>query len=280
MSKKKVKRSKSPLPEVAGGGVKRSAPARSLKNGQDSAKILSNKRGKIPDEVRRVLDGPAPEIAHPEDDPALYVAHCRFVNFFFKEMFERVGSANSESAREARAALMALLFLGVTELTAQALDNNTGSAQWAWRLLANLDVWIEKNREKFGKAYEEYRRELSTVFRNDVWEPESPFYKALHKELWLCQFYRGEIPWPKYQQYLRNIERSVVPAEYESIMKLPPLSLKSWKQWDKELWPLFKKNNPQLPFELQKRYNRVESRWSKYHKEFRQHLYTIAKAYG
>jgi hypothetical protein len=238
---------------------------------------LTKKRAEIPDEVRRVLNAPAPDIAGP-DDSAWYVEQCGFVICWFKEMFERVGSDDKKLAGEARVALNELLFLGVTELTARALDNNNSSARWARELLANIEVWIEKYREKFGEAYEAYRRKLSTVFRNDVWEPESPLYQALHRDLWLCQFYRREISFPKAQRYLPNIQANVVPAEYDSIIKLPPLSLKSWKEWDKHLWPLFKKHNPQLRSELQKRYNRVEARWSKYRKEFRQHLQTIAEA--
>jgi hypothetical protein len=277
---KKVKRSKSPLREVAGGGVKRSARATSLKNGQDSEKFLS-KKGGIPDEVRRVLDGPAPEIAHPED-PAFYVEQWRFVNFWFKEMFKRVGSGNSKSAREARVALMELLLLGVTELTPYALDyNNSSRQQWAQRLLAIIDVWIEKHREKFGKAYEEYRRKLSVEFRNDVWEPKSPLYKALHRELWLCQFYRGEIPWPKAQQYLPKVSAKP-PKEYLPLMKLPKLLADTWQKWDDPLWDLVKNHNPDLLEKLRMRSvkGRTGTDWGHYRKEFRQHLETIAKAQG
>ena len=99
--------------------------------------------------------------------------------------------------REARVALMKLLFLSVTELTALALDNKNSSAQWAWRLLAYIDVWIEKYRKKLGGAYEAYRRELSTVFRNDVWEPASPLYQALHRELWYASSTEGKSLGPK-----------------------------------------------------------------------------------
>jgi hypothetical protein len=237
--------------------------------------------GKIPDEVRRVLDGPVPEIARPED-LALYMEQCIFVNSWFKEMFKRVGSGNSKLAREARAALTDLLLFSVPELTAQALDNNTSAAQWAWRLLVNIDVWIEKHREKFGEAYEEYRHELSTIFRNVVWEPDSPLYKALHRELWLCQFYRGEIRWPKTQQILPTIQRNVGPAEYDSIIKLPKLSANTWQKWDDPLWDLVKKHNPDLLKKLRERSvkGRTGTGWGHYRKEFRQHLQTIAKAYG
>jgi hypothetical protein len=176
---------------------------------------------------------------------------------------------------------MELLFLGVTELTAQALDNNTSSAQWARRLLANIDVWIEKYREKFGKAYEEYRRKLSTMCRNDVWEPKSPLYKALHKELWLCQFYRGEIRWPKAQQYLPKLSAKP-PKEYLPLMKLPKLSADTWQKWDDPLWDLVKKHNPDLLEKLRQRSvkGRTGTGWGHYRKEFCQHLQTIAKAYG
>ena len=255
-----------PLPR---GGESPSAHARAPQRDPSGIrKIMSKKKGL---KTRRF------KIAHP-NDPQGYVDQCGFVISWFKEMFKRVESGNRKSTREARGALIELLFLSVTELSALALDNKNSSAQWARRLLASIDVWIEKYRKRLGEAYEAHRRELSTVFRNDVWQPASPLYQALHRELWLCQFYRREIPWPKAQRYLPKIQTNGVPAEYDSIMKLPPLSLKSWKEWNKHAWPLFKKNNPQLLSELQKRYNRVEVRWSKYRKEFRQHLQTIAEA--
>jgi hypothetical protein len=177
---------------------------------------LTKKRAEIPDEVRHVLDAPAPDIAGP-DDPAWYVEQCGFVICWFKEMFERVGSDDKKLAGGARVALRNLLFSGVTKLTVPALDNNNSSAQWARSVLADIDVWIDKYREKFGEAYEAYRRKLSTEFRNDVWEPESPLYQALHRELWLCWFYRREIPWPKAQRYFPKIQPNVVPAEYDSL---------------------------------------------------------------
>jgi hypothetical protein len=98
---------------------------------------LTKKRAEIPDEVRRVLDAPAPDIAGP-DDPAWYVEQCGFVICWFKEMFERVGSDDKKLAGGARVALRNLLFSGVAELTVPALDNNNSSAQWARSVLPTL----------------------------------------------------------------------------------------------------------------------------------------------
>jgi len=117
--------------------------------------------------------------------------------------------------------------------------------------------------------------------RNDVWFPTDPLYRALHRELWHCWRYRGELLWPNAQQYLPEIP-AAIPNEYLPLTELPKLSKKSGQKWERKLWPLVRKNNPQLLAEIARHrgYKRVESRWSKYHKEFRQHLYTIAKAHG
>ena len=268
---KKVKRSKAsrlkPNELVLAGGRKRLARRKALRTGQAHGKFMDKKEGL---KTRRF------EIAHP-DDLQGYVDQCGFVITWFREMFERVESTDEKAASAARVALMDLLFLSVKQLTALGLDNKNSSARWAWRLLAGIEVGIDKRRKKFGKGYEDLRRELSVVFRNDVWEPASPLYQALHRELWLCRFYRREIPFPKAQRYLPEL-KVPRPEEYRPLMKLPPLSLESWEDWEKHLWPLVKQHNPGLRALLQKRYKRAEFRWSKYRKEFRHHLRTIAAA--
>lgn len=216
-------------------------------------------------------------VAHP-DEAQEWVDQCGFVISWFREMWRRLESGDEKAAGGARVALGELLLLSVAELTALALDDNNRSAQWARELLAHTQVWIDKYCERLGEGYEDLRRELSVVFRNDPWEPESPLYQALHRELWLCQFYRREIPFPKAQRYLPEIQTKGVPGEYDSVLKLPSLSAESWKEWDEPLWLLVKVHNPGLRALLQERYERAEFRWSKYRKEFRQHLRKIAEA--
>jgi hypothetical protein len=169
-----------------------------------------------------------------------------------------------------------LFILGVYELLALAFDKKNRASKRAVELLAFVDTVITQNREKLCEANEAYRREktqLGKIFRIDVWQPESPFYQAIHRELWHCWFYRKENPAPLFQGEWGE-------EEYQLFMKLPEFSLRSLALWEKLLWPLFKKHNPQLRAELQRRYKRVETRWSKYRKEFHQHLHTLAKATG
>jgi hypothetical protein len=172
---KKVKRSKSPPRQVAGGG-KRSAPATSPKRGQGSRKILSRKRAEIPDEVRRVLDAPALDIAG-LDNPALYVEQCCFVISWFRKMFERVGSHNKKLAREARVALETLWRDGLSELTALALDKERKAEEWAERLLAITGYWIASDDEKLRKANEAYRQVQSELRKSKFWRPDPGFQR-------------------------------------------------------------------------------------------------------
>lgn len=230
------------------------------------------------------------KIAHP-NDPQRYVDQCGFVICWYQEMFKRVAGDDKKAAPEARDALQTLLVCGVDELWALALDNHNRASRWAGRLLANVGFnFKERGKKKKTEAIEDrlyrtnetYRQAKTTLgklFRNDVWFPTDPLYRALHHELWYCSFYRGELVWPKAQQYLPKLP-AALPNEYLPIMKLPKLSERTWRQWAKELWVLVKKKNPQLLVEIQRhrRYQRVESRWSKYRKEFDQHLRTLATA--
>jgi hypothetical protein len=211
------------------------------------------------------------EIARPEDEQ-WWVDQCGFVISWFREMFKRVRSDDGKLAGGARVALGNLLFSGVKKLTALALDEGNIGAQWARRVLMGIDVWITKYRGKFGEGYEEERRELSVEMRNDLWEPKSALYRALHRELWLAQYYRGEIAWPEAQRYLLGVRPDVVPLEYGGVMKLAPLSEETFSEWEKKLWELVKPHNPGLLAVLAELYKRVEGHWSQYRTEFRQHL--------
>ena len=167
-----------------------------------------------------------------------------------------------------------LLILGIKRLVVLALNTKEPASRLAGKILAHVDALIAADREKLCEANEAYRLErpkLGKALRNDVWFPKSPLYMALHRELWHCRFYRGE-----HQDPL--VKPKWGAEEYECIMKLPPLSPESLTRWEKELWKLVKKHNPNLPAELQRRYKRVEPRWSKNRKEFNQHLHTLVEA--
>lgn len=255
-------------PPGAGGRASPSSTPLRQEDHPDPGKFCEQKEGL---KTRRF------EIAHP-DDAQWYVDQCGLVISWFRELFERVRGGDERSAGEARFAMGNLLFAGVKKLTALALDEGNRSAQWARSVLVGIDVWIDKHREKFGKGYEEERRGLSVVQRNDLWLPDNPLHQALHREVWLTQFYRREIAWPEAQRYLPEIELGVVPEEYRPFMVLAPLTKESLSEWEPGLWQLVKGHNPGLRSVLAKRYKRVEGHWSKYRKEFRRHLQRIVEA--
>jgi hypothetical protein len=134
-----------------------------------------------------------------------------------------------------------LLVLGVYRLVALALDSKNRTSKSAGKILANIDAVIAEYRERLeaNATYQRERRQLGTLLRKDLWFPESPLYQALHRELWDCWFYRGELHDPLTQP------RWPV-EEYRRLMKLPPFSLKSFRRWEKELWKLVRKHNPDL----------------------------------
>ena len=269
---------------------------------------MSRKRAEIPDEVRRVLDAPAPDIAG-LDNPALYVEQCCFVISWFRKMFERVGSHNKKLAREARVALETLWRDGLSELTALALDKERKAEEWAERLLAITGYWIASDDEKLRKANEAYRQVQSELRKSKFWRPDlwfptskaSPLYKAIHRELWCIRFYRGEFVLPKAQLHVQGLPKAKrpVPTEYQPFMKLPPLSPKTFTKWEPKLWALIRKKYPDLLVKLQAKADRKQlvhasspdgkRKWQieprtptikVFRPQFRTHLRAIAKRLG
>src|SRR5260370_12952050 len=106
-----------------------------------------------------------------------------------------------------------------------------------------------------------------------------------------CYYYRGEN-----HDLLGAIKWGA--QEYQALMKLPPLSVESLKDWERELWKLLKKHNPDLRAELRRRASRqeivwtysdgsskrqVKSRklsWKDFRGQFHNHLKTVAEACG
>jgi hypothetical protein len=250
---------KDTTPPLPGGAAVTSDAATTQENRPESGKFSKQKSGDS-------VGVGAPEIADPNADPALYVEQCGFVITWVNEMFRRVESGDERLAGEARYALGWLLERGCRELEKLALpDRESEVKAWAGRTLAYIGALMESDREKLckaNKAYRQERTELGKLLRNDLWFPRNPLYQALHRELCLCEVYRGETPWAKAQRYLPEIQPNVVPAEYDSIMKLPPLSPKSLPDWEPELWLLVMRHNPGLLEELRRNSSRQEIVWT------------------
>jgi hypothetical protein len=131
---------------------------------------------------------------------------------------------------------------GVFDLLASALDKNSPTRERAGELLAFVDAVIAENRKKLckeNKGYRQQREKFGKPLRSVVWFPESPLYQALHCELQHCWFHRGELPAPLFRPKWGK-------EEFQSLMKVSPLSLKSFPRWENKLWPLFKKHNSAL----------------------------------
>jgi hypothetical protein len=114
-------------------------------------------------------------------------------------------------------------------------DGDDVGRWWAGRVLAYVGALVEADHERLWKRNEAYRwqrMELGRMLRGDVWFPGNPLYQALHRELWLCEFYRGEVALP-FGERDKAEKWGSVPGEYESVLELAPLSAKSWKDWEK-----------------------------------------------
>src|SRR5262249_24562513 len=153
-----------------------------------------------------------------------------------------VFSSKAGVSEEGRPSDPELLIHGVKRLVALALNTKDPASRLAGKILAYVDALIAADREKICEANEAYRRErpkLGKLLRDDLWFPKSPLYIALGRELWHSWFYRGEL--------LSPLEQLKFAADdYRPLMKLSPLSLQSLSQWEKELWKLVKKHNPNL----------------------------------
>jgi hypothetical protein len=272
--------------------MKNSRPATAPGGGVKTPAVSSNPtKHPVPGKIKNKKG--RPEIADP-DGPDVYVDHCRFVLSSLKQMFERVASHDAKSVRVARDALETLFILALYELLALALDNKNRARKWAGKLLAYVDAVIEENREKLSESNETYqreRRQLGKPVRSAVWFPESPLYHALHRELDHCFFYRRELRWSPFQPTWKA-------EEYQCLMKLRPLSLKSFPRWEKELWPLLNKHNPDLLPKLRRTAKRqqivpvhsdgvtkrllkpLNLTWKLLRPQFRRHLKSIASRYG
>jgi hypothetical protein len=238
------------------------------------------------------------EVAHP-DEAQWYADQCGFVIFWFRELLKRAQSADEKAAGEARAALQDLLVRGCMDLEPLALEKGESvSKAWAGKVLAYIGALVEADHEKLcegNEAYKAERAKLGRWLRDDRWFPKKPLYQALHRELWLCRYYRGEVSWPKTGRYFGEGEEEM-PPEYRPCLELPPFSAESWKKWDEFVWVLVRKHNPGLLEELRDNASRKEkvwiyldglskqqlkSRklfWKDFRPQFRNHLKAIADA--
>jgi hypothetical protein len=207
---------------------------------------------------------------------------------------EGVGKPVAGDVGRARLSDPELVILGVSRLLALALNTKDPASKVAGKVLAYVEALIAADREKLceaNEAYKEERPKLGKLLRNDVFFPRSPLYQALHRELWHCWHYRGELQDPLW-------EARYGAEEYEALMELPPLSVETLKEWERELWKLVKKHNPDLLAELREKADRkqvvavhsdgvtkfpvtpLKLTWKQIRPQFHRHLKRIATVCG
>jgi hypothetical protein len=264
---------------------------------------VSKKRGI---KAKRVPGG-YPGIYSVGDEVARQRARGTGYGFIF-EVLERIKAGDIEVARTERNALDGLGFEFITMLlvVARAEEVKTwsgfafkpgerGVKEWAGRLLAGIGCSIGKWDTKLcdtNAAYlsEKKKIEAEKQLARVVVSPK-PIMATVLRELtkaferrrtlrWIAQEYRKE--WRKSTQEER---RQYVPEDYWDYLptfELPDLSLESFGRWEKFLWSVFKKNNPDLLEKL--RSGALSSRgiyreggWKPYRKEFQSALRTVLR---
>ena len=242
------------------------------------------------------VPGGYPQIAHPTDTP-VYEWQRNFVYGWFFEMLGRLKGNDVEAARSAMEALESpfLRFTSTLLGIARAGKDKT-SKQWAGRLLASIGCSIQKHDPKLSNANKAYRLEKKNIgkLRIDVLFPKG-IGIVVRRELKKTERLRGLLlmnPTTCDKHWREVVKGQRIPKSYWPTMKLPEFSVKSEPQWWKFLWPLIKKNNPDLLETLRKRSSRnsvtydrpgkwsvksVKTSWKDYRNEFRNHFRTLAR---
>jgi hypothetical protein len=180
-----------------------------------------------------------------------------------------------------------------------SVEQDTIGKRWAGESLARVDDAVEKHRKTLSRVNSTYRETKAKIrklkLRRDIVAAPGPIGQIVQKELATAEYYRGALL--SYRRLLGKNRKSFrtqivkpkqvemyykIPREYRRTLKLPDFTEKSEPQWWEFLWPLIKKNNPDLLVELREgkfptRGIRHHARWSSYRKEFRSHLRTLAR---
>ncbi|HWX16597.1 MAG TPA: hypothetical protein VNY07_08425 [Chthoniobacterales bacterium] len=266
------------------------------------------------------VPGGYPEIAHPNDQPK-YERQLGLVYDWFSKMLERVEGDDQEATESVQNELQGLFGTLGRNLLRLALDKNGGVAkEWAGDLLGSFYKSIEKHDEKLCEANAKYVNAKKVIgkVRKDVLFPRDGISAVAQRELNKAEGYRKslarlkavfsrELQVPtrvrlrdsdgkdlgektvfrtlsseeKQKRFEQEAKKRRIPQEYWKTTDLAPFSAKSKTEWWNFLWPLIRKNNPDLLSKLRagkiaSMGIRVKPRWASYRKEFRNHLKTLA----
>ncbi|HEU5247017.1 MAG TPA: hypothetical protein VFU09_08005 [Candidatus Udaeobacter sp.] len=223
-----------------------------------------------------------------------YEKQLCFIYAWFFKMWERMAS-DGEAGREARAELQTLFGTHVGQLLRLALEKKEGKTkQCAGTMLANMASSVGKHNKKLSETNSAYLTETKKIHNEkqlvQVLFPK-PISEAVQQELKTAERYRKRLLLLKAafgKEWKEAARREGIPEAYWVFAELANLSEKSELQWWKSLWPLIKKNKPDLLQKLQERSNRakrsipgepptkINHPWSKYANEFHNVLRTIA----
>jgi hypothetical protein len=284
-----------------------SGAATAQEKGHDPGKILilSKKTRNIPRSVRG-----CPEIASPWQKKKYELQMSFFTARFLKMLEwagydEKEGRERRKTGHEVRGELQTFLRNGIDRLLDLALREKDANAKdWAGALLANISVRIEKYDKKLSEVNAVYCDEKKKIgkLRTDVLFPK-PIGAAVKRELRKAERYRKRLmyfktgygeEWKAAVSRHNRQSRQKITEAYWPFAELLEFSVKSEPQWWKLLWPLLKKNNPDLLEKLRGDAKRkevvwthldgsskwqVKSRklfWKDFQKQFRNHLKALA----
>ena len=192
-------------------------------------------------------------------------------------------------ARGTRAELQELLLKGVVPalLRLALVEKDSTAKQWAGMMLASIAVGLKKYDKKLGEANAAYLQEKEKILREkqlgQVIVSPKPIMETVQRELTKAEERRRTLRLLKevFGKTWKQSENLQGLKDYLPFIKLPDFP-KCLGRWWRELWPLIKKNNPDLLEKLREgkfptRGIRYQSRPSSYRNEFRNALHTLAR---
>jgi hypothetical protein len=192
-------------------------------------------------------------------------------------------------ARGTRAELQELLLKGVVPaLLRLALDKKqSATKQWAGELLASIAASLGKYDGKLSKVNAAYLQGKKKIVREkqfvQVVVSPKPIMETTRRELKKAEDHRRTLLRLKGvcgRTWIQSANQQGI-KDYLPFVKLPEFPGKL-ERWWKVLWPLIKKNNPDLLSQLRggkfsTRGVRYQARWASYRKEFSNALRTLAR---
>jgi hypothetical protein len=187
------------------------------------------------------------------------------------------------AATEARAMVQSTLLVNVERLLRLSLQEKDGATKkWAGEILAFIGSRIaveDRKLLKENKGYSTYKRRIGKKL-GTVLYPKATISRVVQVELSVAERVRDLLSVLDFTcgEWEQEAKRLRIRECYWPGMDLPELSPKSEPRWWKFLWPLIKKNYPDLLLKLRNEsVANDKKRWSTFRRQFRQHLQLLAR---